>query len=543
MLQRPGFCSAGHTVLFRLLSVFHSSLFLWLSVFSAPVAAQDTTEGSAPGRPNVLVILADDLGWRDLHCEGSTFYESPHIDSIAQRGMRFTHGYAACQVCSPSRASILLGKTPARHGITDWIGAAEGSGWKRNTRLLPATYVHQLPGEDTTLAEAFQQAGYRTFFAGKWHLGGEGSFPEDHGFDINIGGHHRGSPPGGFFAPFKNPKMNDGPQGESLPLRLGNETARFIRENRDRPFFAFLSFYSVHAPLQTRKDVWARFREKAAQQPQPDHRFLVDRTTPVRQVQDHPVYAGMVYLMDEAVGQTLAALKECGLEENTIVVFTSDNGGVSAGDGKATSNLPLRGGKGRQWEGGIREPFMICWPGKVPANRTNPTPVVGTDLYPTLLELAGLPLQPDQHVDGVSLAPLLEGQTLDPRPLFWHYPHYGNQGGEPSSIITEGDWKLIHYYEDGRNELYAIATDIGEQNDLAEQEPQRVEAMFARLRKWLEETQARKPVVNPNFDPVAYEKQKQRIATKDIENLERSAANFLKPDFQAPNDWWGSARD
>ncbi len=493
-----------------------------------------------PQRPNVLFILADDLGWRDLSVEGSTFYESPNIDRIANSGMRFTQGYAGCQVCSPSRATIMLGKNPARHGITDWIGAAEGTNWKRNTKLLPAKYVHALPAEDTSLAESFKEAGYRTFFAGKWHLGNKGSFPEDHGFDINVGGHHRGSPPGGYFAPYNNPKMTDGPVGESLPQRLGQETAKFIDDHAREPFFAYLSFYSVHGPIQSTKPLWAKYQGKAEKIPTPDHRFIVDRTSPVRQVQDHPVYAGMVEAMDDAVGIVMAALERNGLTENTIIVFTSDNGGVSAGDGKATSNLPLRGGKGRQWEGGIREPYYIAGPGVKSPGSTCDVPVTGADFYPTLLELTGQKARPKQHVDGVSLGPLLKGkQQIASRPLFWHYPHYGNQGGEPSAIIRNGDWKLIHYYEDGRNELYNIATDQGEQTDVAAANPDRVAGLRNNLNDWLVETGARMPIPNPNFSKNRWEADKVRTREKTLRGLEAQAAGFLRPDY-SPKGWWGS---
>ena len=262
----------------------------------------------AERKPNVVFILADDLGWRDLSVEGSDFYESPHIDRIAKEGMRFTQGYATCQVCSPSRASLVTGKYPARLDITNWKGAQEKEDWKRNTKLLPPAYNWSLPHEDTTLAEAFKNAGYATFFAGKWHLGDEGSFPEDHGFDINIGGHHRGSPPGGYFSPYENPKMEDGENGEYLPLRLGKETARFIESHKDKPFLAYLSFYNVHGPIQTTKALWEKYREKAVNRPVAKTRFLIERTTPVRQVQDNPLYAGMVEAMDDAVGMVLDCL-------------------------------------------------------------------------------------------------------------------------------------------------------------------------------------------------------------------------------------------
>lgn len=514
----------------------------WISVSVAAVLLTALTVTSASAAeekrpPNVVFILADDLGWRDLSVEGSSFYESPNIDSIARDGMRFTQGYATCQVCSPSRASIMTGKYPARLSITDWIGAAEGADWKRNTKLLPAYYNHQLPSNDITLGEAFQSAGYKTFFAGKWHLGGEGSFPEDHGFDINIGGHHRGSPPGGFFAPYSNPKMTSGPDGEYLPLRLGRETAEFIENHQDQPFLAYLSFYMVHAPLQTTEALWAKYRKKAMEQDQPQFRFIVDRTTPVRQVQDNPIYGGMVEAMDTAVGMVLDTLDRLGLEENTIVVFTSDNGGVSAGDGKATSNLPLRGGKGRQWEGGIREPFYIKWPGVVAPGSTNNTPVIGTDFFPTLLEMTGINPYPEQHVDGVSLVPLLKSGSIPDRNLFWHYPHYGNQGGEPSSIIRSGDWKLIHYYEDGRDELYHLPSDPVEHNDLVSLEPQKASELRDLLNDWLKEVDARLPVANPNFNESDWIKEQKNIRTRQLPNLERQHADFLKETW-SPNGGW-----
>lgn len=489
-------------------------------------------------QPNVVFILADDLGWRDLSVEGSEYYESPHIDRIANEGTRFTQGYATCQVCSPSRASLMTGKYPARVDISNYIGAAEREAWKRNTKLLPPAYAHHLPHSETTLAEAFKEAGYKTFFAGKWHLGSEGSHPDDHGFDINIGGHHRGSPPGGFFSPYDNPRMEDGPIGEYLPIRLGQETADFIESHKDEPFFAYLSFYMVHAPIQTTQALWEKYRLKAQSMPKAQTRFIVDRTTPIRQVQDNPLYAGMVEAMDDGVGLVLETLDRLGLEDNTIIVFTSDNGGVSAGDGKATSNLPLRGGKGRQWEGGIREPFYIKWPGAPASGTTISTPVIGTDFYPTLLEIAGIPARPEQHLDGVSLAPLLKGGKIADRNLYWHYPHYGNQGGEPSSIIRKGDWKLIHYYEDRRTELYNLELDPSEQTNIVSVYPELSQELRAQLTKWLDEVGATYPYPNPNYDAIQYAKDEIRIREVDMPKLETDHAAYHDEDWTPPRGWW-----
>lgn len=494
-----------------------------------------------PSQRNFVFILADDLGVRDLSAEGSTFYESPHIDRIAKQGMRFTQGYANCQVCSPSRASIMTGKYTPRHGITDYIGAAAGEDWKRNTKLLPAQYNPRLAHDETTLAESLRSAGYRTFFAGKWHLGDKGSWPTDHGFDFNVGGWDKGSPTGGFFSPCKNPLLTDGPAGESLPLRLGRETAKFIEKFHDEPFLAYLSFYSVHAPIQTTQELWSKYQQKAAKNPHAGDRFLIDRTLPVRQVQDNPIYAGMVESMDSAVGMVLDKLDELGLAENTVVIFTSDNGGVSSGDAYATGNLPFRGGKGRQWEGGIREPYYVKVPGMTAADSRCDVPVMGTDFYPTILELAGLPLMPEQHLDGVSLVPLLQGGKIEPRDLYWHYPHYGNQGGEPSGIIRSGDWKLIHYYEDGRDELYNIAHDIDEQHNLAASHPQKLASLRGKLDTWLKDVGAVFPTRNPNYDSELAKRQTAETKTKLLPRLEKQHANFLKADWQPNKNWWGSS--
>lgn len=499
-----------------------------------------TSNSSADDRPHVVLILVDDMGAYDLSIEGSTFYETPHIDRLARGGMRFSQGYATCRVCSPSRASIQLGQFTARHGITDWIGARTGLDWDRDDRVLPAEYVRHLPHADVTLPEAMQAGGYRTFFAGKWHLGGKGSLPADHGFDINRGGHERGSPPGGYFSPYKNPQLEDGEPGESLPLRLADETVRFIESADERPFFAMLSFYSVHSPVQTTRQLWSKYQQKASSRPDPGERFKIDRTLPVRQVQDHPVYAGMVEVTDQAVGRVLKALHNAGLAESTIVIFTSDNGGVSSGDAYATSNLPLRGGKGRQWEGGIREPYYIRYPPSAQPNSTCDVPVTGADLYPTILELCGLPLRPEQHVDGVSLVPLLEGETIAERPLYWHYPHYGNQGGEPGSMIRLGDWKLIHYYEDGRNELYNLRSDPSESIDVARQYPVRSARMWNQLDQWLVSVDAKRPMPDPRYSPESGEAKHVQWHSQKKAQLEAQHAAILSPDWQPNPTWYGS---
>jgi arylsulfatase A-like enzyme len=493
-------------------------------------------------KPNILFILADDFGYYDTGVMGSKYYETPNIDRIANEGMIFTDGYATCQVCSPSRASIMTGKYPARHGITDWIGAGVGRNWRkanRHTKLLPPTYNNLLPKTYTTMPEALKAVGYKTFFTGKWHLGDIGSSPQDHGFDVNKGGWDSGGPRGGYFAPWNNPLLPHRKDGENLSMRLADETVNFIKENKDTSFFAFLSFYAVHSPIQTTQEKWAKYRQKAEEMGIAEKGFKMAHFLPVRQVQDNPVYAGLVETMDDAVGEVLNALEEMGLDDNTIVIFTSDNGGVCAGDAFATSNLPLRGGKGYQFEGGIREPFFIKIPGLTHGQKCN-TPVIGTDFYPTLLELAGADLIPQEHSDGVSLVPLLNGGTIAERPLMWHYPHYGNQGGEPSSIIREGDWKLIHYYEDGREELYNLKNDVEETTNVAESNPALVTQMSEKLFTYLNEVGARFPEKDDEYNAELERQHLESVVNERWPRLERQRIEFLSKDFKPNKDWWGS---
>lgn len=450
---------------------------------------------------NVLFILVDDLGWADLGCFGSSFYETPNVDRLAASGMKFANAYAACPVCSPTRASILTGKYPQRLKITDYINPAGGNQpekWKRNTRLIPAPFSLQLALNENTLAEILRANTYATFFAGKWHLGSQGHWPEDQGFDVNRGGIEKGGPYGGkkYFSPYGNPRLRDGPDGEHLPDRLATETVNFIQTNRDKPFLAYLSFYSVHTPLLAREDLKQKYLHKKDRL-KLDVEWGKERQRKVRLVQEHAVYAGMVEAMDLAVGKVLDCLDELKLTENTIVVFTSDNGGLSTSEGHPTSNLPLRGGKGWMYEGGIRVPAIIRAPGVTTPGTMSDGYLSSVDYLPTLLELTGIQLK--DQVDGQSVVSELRGQAMNRGPIFWHYPHYGNQGGAPSAAIRDGDWKMIRWFEDDSIELFNLADDIGETNNLATKLHRRADMMNTQLETWLNEVDARMPTPNKDY--------------------------------------------
>ena len=455
-----------------------------LFAFAATASAAE-----AARKPNIVFFLVDDLGVMDIGAYNpGTFYETPHVDRLARQGMKFTSGYAANPVCSPTRYSIMTGKYPTRVRATNWFSG------KREGRFRGAPLNDVMPLEEITLAEALKLQGYRTAFVGKWHLGPtEKYWPEAQGFDVNIGGHDRGSPPGGYFSPYKNPRLKDGPQGEHLTARLADEAVQIIEQNKDQPFLLYLAFYSVHTPLQAPKELIAKYEAKAkalAAEGKPEF-AEEEQVLPgmgerkVRVVQKHPTYAAMVESMDTAVGRVLTKLEELGLDQKTIVCFTSDNGGLSTAEGSPTSNLPLRGGKGWVYEGGIREPFLVKWPGVVEAGRACNVPVMSLDFYPTLLEAAGAKPGSNQTVDGVSLVPLLKGaDSLDREALYWHYPHYSNQGGFPGGAVRVGDWKLVERYEDGRVHLYNLAADPGERRDLAAEQADKVSDLRGRLHAW-----------------------------------------------------------
>lgn len=518
--------------------------FTFLLFIAITISCKTEVQKAKGRKPNIVFILADDLGYSDLSCMGSTYYETPNIDAIANEGLVFTNGYSGSQVCSPSRATLLTGQFTARHGITDWIGAPSGEDWrtkKRFSKVLPASYKTYIDTHNVTLPMAFKKAGYATFFAGKWHLGDVGYHPENYGFNINKGGYHRGSPAGGYFSPFNNPKLENQVQGENLSMRLANETVRFIKASKNKPFLAYLSFYAVHGPIQTNKEKWQKYRDKAALIGIPDKGFDDGYFLPMRKYQDNPVYAGLVETMDDAVGVVLDALKDNGLDKNTIVIFTSDNGGVTSGDNYSTNCLPLKGGKGYQWEGGIRIPYIVNVPWMNHQGKKSDIPVTGSDFFPTLLDLAGLPLQPQAHIDGKSIKPLLNGDTMQQRPLFWHYPHYGNQGGRPVSMIRKGDWKLIHYWEDGHNELYNLTQDIHEDSNLAILQPKLTQKMYEILMSWLKEVEAKQPSIDPLYDEnkeqVAVKKKKANMF-KFHESLRKE---MLSKDWEPNKTWWGSS--
>ena len=474
-----------------------------------------TKVNSQNERPNFLFILVDDLGWADIGVNGSEFYETPNIDKLASRGMNFTNGYVASSMCSPTRASIMTGKHPARIRMTNWVGAPQPENYKWNTILRSAKYTEALPLEEVTLAEIMNASGYETYFIGKWHLGkAEKYWPEHQGFETNIAGCSWGAPFGGdkFFSPYNNPRLSDGPKGEHLPNRLAKETIKFLEKKHEKPFFTYLSFYSVHSPWMGRKDLIEKYQKKN----KPESQWRQERWIRFNKKQNNPVYAAMIEAMDSAIGDVLSSLKKTGLDKNTVVIFLSDNGGAS----EVTSNEPLRAGKCFLYEGGIRVPMIVSWPGKIkPGSFTN-TPVTSTDFFPTILDLTGLPFKPQNHLDGSSFAPLLKGERLTKKDLFWHYPHY--EGGfEPASAIRSGDWKLIQFYEESRFELYNLKEDLGEHNNLAVKNPEKAKELRDKLVAWRKNMNASEPTANPNFD--AFKTQNYRL---DYENKFKNVNQF-----------------
>ena len=436
-------------------------------------------------KPNIVVVVIDDMGWNDVSCNGSQYYETPNVDKLAAEGMRFTDGYAACPVCSPTRASIMTGKYPARLHLTNFL---YGTRKRNDSPVLPVDYERQLPLEEVTLAEGLKSAGYKTCHIGKWHLGGKGYFPEDQGFDVNIGGCYSGMPRSFFWPKWgKNPPIEGRKENEYLPDRLGDEAAAFIDANHDNPFFLYLAHYAVHIPLEAKQAMIDKYKDK-----------------PAWNGQNNPIYAAMVESIDKSVGKVIQALKKNGVDDNTIVVFTSDNGGLSVEEGSntpATCNTPLRGGKGHLYEGGIRVPWVVKWPGVVKPGVVCNEAVSTVDLFPTLLHAAGVD-KPETNgaIDGENIYPLLSQKgKLKRDAIYWHYPHYANQKGRLGGVIRQGDFKLIERYEDGTLELYNLKEDISEKRNIAMQNLRKTKVMQKQLHKWLKSVDATMCPDNPNF--------------------------------------------
>jgi arylsulfatase A-like enzyme len=462
-----------------------------------------TTTAASAAPPNVIIVLVDDLGYSDLGCYGSGFYETPNIDRLAAAGMRFMSAYAASAVCSPTRASILTGRYPARIGITDWIRPLVGQEWTeqeirgrpefvgdRKRQLLTPTRPRWMEHDELTIAEVLKASGYATGFVGKWHLGPEKWFPESQGFDFNAGGCALGHPPH-YFDPYPAehqrtsfPNLPPRKKGEYLTDREADEAVSFIQRHAGRPFFLYLCHYAVHSPLQAKPDLIEHYRAKPKS---PDDG------------QNHPPYAAMVHSVDDAMGRILETVEELGIADNTLIFFTSDNGGAT--HFQATDNRPLRSGKGRPYEGGIRVPLVVGWPGRIEAGTTSDTPVSTIDLLPTICAATGAPLPAGLHIDGLSLLPLLDRSgSIDREALFWHFPHYW-WGGRltPYSVVRRGDWKLVRWYGGGADELYDLAADLGEANDLAAEMPERAHELGSMLDAWLAETGAKLPRTKPDY--------------------------------------------
>jgi len=465
---------------------FLKALGAGLTAAAAPRTLRADT--AAEARPNILFLFVDDLGWRDVGFMGSKYYETPNVDRLAGGGMVFTRAYANAPNCAPTRACLMSGQYTPRHGIYT-VGSSE-RGSSRFRKLIPVKNTTTLSPKVVTLGEALHSAGYATASMGKWHLGGdEQTKPTGQGFDVNVGGNHAGHPRS-YFSPYRNKDLPDGPKGEHLTDRLGAEACKFIEAHKDGPFFLYLPFYAVHTPIQAKKDLLAKYKAKP---PDGGHK--------------NPAYAAMIETADRAVGRILDKLDELKIADRSVVVFFSDNGGY----GGVTSMAPLRGSKGMLYEGGIREPMIVRWPGKVKAGSRCDTPVIGIDFYPTFLEITGAPRPADQVLDGESLVGLMTaGRPLKREAIFWHFPCYlqaygpGTWRTTPAGAVQKGDYKLIEFFEDGRLELYNLVKDIGEKNNLAAKMPEKARELHELLKGWRRKVKAPVPTQpNPDYNPTA----------------------------------------
>lgn len=459
-------------------------------------------------KPNFLFIFIDDMGWKDLACTGSSFYETPNLDRMRGQGMKFENAYASCPVCSPSRASFLTGKYPARLGVTDWIDTA-GNCHPLRGRLIDAPYIKHMPEGEYTVAQALSEAGYHTWHVGKWHLGTREYYPEKFGFQRNIGGCSWGNPYQGYFAPYGIETLEEGPEGEYLTDRLTEEALALLRSHRgeEAPFFMNLCYYAVHTPIQAKKEDIERFEKKKKRLGLDKKEELIEgeafrtidktgKRVTRRVIQSDPVYAAMIWNLDWNIGRILEELEESGQAENTVVVFTSDNGGLATAEGSPTCNAPAAEGKGWMYEGGLRVPLIVRYPALIRPESSCQTAVTTTDFYPTFLELAGVPVQRGCAPDGRSMVPMLRGEKVQDRPIFWHYPHYGNQGGQPGAAVLLGRDKFIEFYEDRKEALYNLETDLGETDNLIEKDPEKAAKLRELLHQWQREAGALFPKEN-----------------------------------------------
>ncbi|MFT7484998.1 MAG: arylsulfatase A-like enzyme [Candidatus Paceibacteria bacterium] len=436
--------------------------------------ARDETQPPATIPPNIVLIYADDLGYADLGCYGSSLHRTPNLDQLATGGMLFTNAYANAPNCAPSRACLMSGQYGPRHGIYTVQGSARGKA--ENRKMVPPKNRTVLPDEIWTLPEMLREAGYVSAQIGKWHLGAD---PRTQGFDLNVAGNQAGHPKS-YFSPYRNEQLPDGEAGEYLTDRLTDESIEFMETNRSRPFFLYLSHYAVHTPIQAKQDLKDFYAE--------------------RNKGGNPGYAAMVDSLDQSVGRIIECLERLELRENTLVLFTSDNGG----NGGVTSMAPLRGSKGMLYEGGIREPFIASWPGHIEAGVKEHSIVIGTDLFPTLAQLGRAKVPEDALLDGVDISGLLLGESaLVPRELHWHFPAYLEAGGKrrqgspwrttPVAAIRQGRFKLIEFFEDGRLELYDLVEDISEEHNLAEKMPEKVTELHGLMAEWRKQTDAAMP--------------------------------------------------
>lgn len=466
----------------------------------AGCGSRSLVQAAEGARPNVVVILIDDMGHADMHCSGSKLYETPGLDRLAAEGMRFTQAYAACPVCSPTRAALMTGRYPARLHVTDWI---PGLGNRRRARLHNPDWTKHLPLEEVTLAEMLHSAGYATAIIGKWHLGEQGFEPKRQGFDLSIAADGRGRP-STYFSPYGLPDLPEGPPGEYLTDRLTAEVEKFLAAHQQQPFFLYFSHYAVHEPLQAPENIERHYAEELGY-PRPGSAAVGESPRrPALGQQDNPTYAAMVDSMSRSVDRVLRKLDETGLSNSTLVIFTSDNGGVidletKAGKVAVTANPPARAGKGSEYEGGVRVPLIVRWPGVVRAGATCETPVITMDLVPTILSATGTAAG-EAPCDGLDLLPVFKQQAaLAERPLYWHYPHYAPQGARPFGAVRQGDYRLVEFYEDSHVELYNLQDDPGEQHDLASAEPERAAQLRQQLAAWRAAVGAQMPTPNPEF--------------------------------------------